>query len=183
RPDDEPEATAYSCLHVKSSKGWRVDRMSEQPVIIPRSNYQRLKGLEWMIGTWIDQDDAATVTTTSQWTKNQNFIVRRFSVSVEGESDLSGVQMVGWDPVASGIRSWVFDSDGGFGSSTWKQKGTKWIINSQATLSDGRKASSVKTIDVIDNDTVTWEMTGRSIDGEILPSIAPIQLTRTAVSE
>jgi len=183
RPGVEPDVTIYSCVHVKSGGNWLVDRMTEQPEPVFRSNYQHLKDLQWMIGTWVDQDGSATIETTSQWSKNQNFITRRFSVSVDGESDLSGVQLIGWDPVAQNIRSWVFDSDGGFGGSTWKKKGNKWISNSSATLSDGRKASAVRTITVIDDNTITWQVSGRSIDGEILPTIDPIKLTRNSDSE
>jgi uncharacterized protein (TIGR02246 family) len=180
RPGDEPDVTLYSCMHVKSGGNWLVDRMTEQSEPVFRSNYQHLKDLQWMIGTWVDQDDSATVETTSQWSKNQNFITRSFTVSIEGESDLSGVQLIGWDPVAQNIRSWVFDSDGGFGGSTWKKKENKWVINSSATLSDGRKASAVKTLTVIDDKTITWQASGRSLDGEILPSIDPIKLTRNS---
>lgn len=183
RPGNAPDVTVYSCLHVKSGGNWLVDRMTEQSESVFRSNYQHLKDLQWMIGTWVDQDDSATVETTSQWSKNQNFITRRFSVSIDGESDLSGVQIIGWDPVAQNIRSWVFDSDGGFGVSTWKKKENKWVINSSATLSDGRKASAVKTLTVIDDKTITWQASGRSLDGEILPNIDPIKLTRNSDSE
>ncbi|MEO2045036.1 MAG: SgcJ/EcaC family oxidoreductase [Pirellulales bacterium] len=183
RPGEEPDATVYSCLHVKSGGKWLVDRMTEQSEPVFRSNYQHLKDLQWMIGTWVDQDGSAIIETTSQWSKNQNFITRRFSVSFDGESDLSGVQLIGWDPVAQNIRSWVFDSDGGFGGSTWKKTENKWVINSSATLSDGRKASAVKTLTVIDDKTITWQASGRSIDGEILPNIDPIKLTRNLDSE
>jgi uncharacterized protein (TIGR02246 family) len=183
RPGDEPDVTVYSCMHVKSDGNWLVDRMTEQSEPIFRSNYQHLKDLQWMIGTWVDQDDSATVETTSQWSKNQNFITRRFSVSFDGKSDLSGVQLIGWDPVAQNIRSWVFDSDGGFGGSTWKRKDNKWVIHSSATLSDGRKASALKTLTVLDDKTITWQASGRSINGEILPNIDPIKLTRNSDSE
>ena len=183
RPGDEPDATVYTCLHVKSDGNWLVDRMTEQSEPIFRSNYQHLKDLQWMIGTWVDQDDSATVETTSQWSKNQNFITRRFLISFEGKSDLSGVQLIGWDPVAQNIRSWVFDSDGGFGGSTWKRKDNKWVIHSSATLSDGRKASALKTLTVLDDKTITWQASGRSINGEILPNIDPIKLTRNSDSE
>lgn len=183
RPGDEPDETVYSCLHVKLNGTWLVDRMTEQPEPVIRSNYQHLKDLQWMIGTWVDQDGSATIETTSQWSKNQNFIARRFSVSVDGESDMSGVQLIGWDPVAQKIRSWVFDSDGGFGGSTWNKKDNQWVIHSAATLPDGRKASAVKTLTVIDDKTITWQASGRSVDGEILPSIAPIKLTRNSDSE
>ncbi len=183
RPGEEPDVTIYSCVHVKSDGKWLVDRMTEEAEPVFRSNYQHLKDLEWMIGTWVDQDGSATIETTSQWSKNQNFIARKFSASVDGVADLSGVQIMGWDPVAQNIRSWVFDSDGGFGSSTWKKKGNSWVINSSATLADGRKASAIKTLTVVDESTITWQASGRSIDGELLPNIDPIQLTRNSRSE
>ncbi len=183
RAGEEPDVTVYSCLHVKAGENWLVDRMLEQPRPVWRSNYQHLKNLEWMIGTWVDQDGGATIETTCQWSQNQNFMTRKFSVSIDGGLDMSGVQLIGWDPVAQHIRSWVFDSDGGFGGSTWKKKGNQWIINSAATLPDGRKASAVKTLTVLDDKTITWQAAGRSLDGEILPNIDPIQLTRHIDSE
>lgn len=183
RDQGEPEETVYSCVYVRNGNDWLVDRMTEQPKLVARSNYQHLKDLEWMIGTFVDQDGEATIETTCQWTKNQNFISRKFSVSIAGEQDLAGVQMIGWDPIAQRIRSWVFDSDGGFGGSTWTKKGNKWIVNSKATLADGRLASGVRTMTVVDDQTIHWELTGRSLDGEILPSIGPIKLTRNQDSE
>lgn len=182
-PNAEPDETVYSAVHIKIDGTWYIDRMSEESVPVFRSNYQHLKDLEWMIGTWVDQDEHSKIETTSQWTKNQNFISRTFTASVEGETDLSGVQLIGWDPVAQNIRSWVFDSDGGFGSATWKKKENRWIVNASATLSDGRRASAIRTITLVDDKTITWQASGRELDGEILPNIEPIQLTRKSDSE
>lgn len=183
RPESEPDETVYSSVYVKLNGNWLLDHMSEEPKPVYRSNYQHLKDLQWMIGTWIDEDDQSRIETTSSWTKNQNFITRKFAVSVEGESDLSGIQLIGWDPIEEEIRSWVFDSDGGFGTATWKKKENRWIVNAAATLSDGRKASAVTTLTLIDDKTVTWQATGRMLDGNILPNIAPIKLTRNSDSE
>lgn len=179
----EPDETVYSSVYVKSDGSWLLDHMSEEPKQVLRSNYQHLKDLQWMIGTWVDQDEESRIESTSSWSKNQNFITRKFAVSVVGQSDLSGVQVIGWDPIAGKIRSWVFDSDGGFGSSTWKKKDNKWIINSSATLADGRKASAVKVLTLVDDETITMAATGRTLDGNILPNIAPIKLTRNSDSE
>ena len=70
-----------------------------------------------MIGSWVDDDDdvATTIETTCKWAKNQNFIVRTFSITNRDRVTTSGVQFIGWDPSAKRIRSWVFDSDGGHG--------------------------------------------------------------------
>ena len=33
-------------------------------------------------------------------------------------------QRIGWDPAAKQIRSWEFDSEGGFGEGTWGETAT-----------------------------------------------------------
>ena len=35
--------------------------------------------------------------------------------------------MIGYDPVKGRLRSWVFDSEGGFGEGSWRQEGNKWL--------------------------------------------------------
>ncbi len=127
--------------------------------------------------------EQATIESTTSWTKNQNFISQKFAVSVEGEPDLAGIQLIGWDPVEQKIRSWVFDSDGGFGTSTWKKKENRWIVTASATLPDGRRSSAIRTFTLVDDKTMTWQISGRELDGEILPNIGPIKLTRKSDSE
>lgn len=178
RDDQAPDATRYSALHVKSGDQWLIDRMTEQPWRTPPSSYSRLQSLEWMIGTWVDEDEAATVETTCQWTKNRNFLLRSFKISVDGQIDLSGIQLIGWDPADRKIRSWVFDSDGGFGEATWRQRGDRWVVSSAATLPDGKRSSSVNIISQIDDATMSWQSTGRELDGEILPNIEPIHIRK-----
>lgn len=182
-PGEAPDVTIYSAVHIRRDGKWLIDRMSEESAPGIRSHYGRMKDLEWMIGSWVDDDGEAKLETTCKWTKNQNFIVRSFMVSVEDTIDLSGIQIIGWDPEANKIRSWVFDSDGGFGRATWVKKNDSWIINAAATLPDGRKSSAIKTMTLVDGDTITWKSTGRSLDGEILPNIGPITIKRNTDSE
>jgi uncharacterized protein (TIGR02246 family) len=183
RPDTEPENTDYAAVHVKRDGKWLLDRVSEEEAPVVRSNYERLKDLEWMIGTWVDQDDNSRVDMTCKWTKNQSFITRSFTASIGDRIDISGMQIIGWDPSTGKIRSWVFDSDGGFGEGTWTKKGNRWIINATATLPDGRKTSAVNTMTVIDSNSFTWESAGRDLDGEILPNIGPIKVVRDSASD
>jgi uncharacterized protein (TIGR02246 family) len=183
RPDADPDVTAYSAVHIRNGGNWLLDRMTEQAIPEFFSNYGHLKDLEWMLGTWVDQDEQATIETTCQWTKNQNFLYRAFAVTVKDQIDLSGVQFIGWDPVAKKIRSWVFDSDGGFGNATWTKKDNRWIIDSAGTLPDGRRSSAINIMTIIDESTITWESTGRELDGEILPNIDPVKITRNAEKE
>jgi uncharacterized protein (TIGR02246 family) len=183
RPDTEPENTDYAAIHVKRDGKWLLDRVSEEEAPVMRSNYERLKDLDWMIGTWVDQDENSRVDMTCKWTKNQSFITRSFTASIGDRIDISGMQIIGWDPSTGKIRSWVFDSDGGFGEGTWTKKGNRWIINATATLPDGGKSSAVNTMTVLDNNSITWESSGRDLDGEILPNIGPIKVVRDATSD
>ncbi len=183
RPGVEPDVTVYSAVYIKSGGSWLLDRMSEEEVVIVPSNYEHLKDLQWLIGTWVDESEQSTIESTTSWTKNQNFISQKFAVSVEGEPDLAGIQLIGWDPVEREIRSWVFDSDGGFGTSTWKKKENRWIVTASATLPDGRRSSAIRTFTLVDDKTITWQMSGRELDGEILPNVGAIKLTRKSDSE
>ena len=64
--------------------------------------------------------------------------------------DLEGTQVIGWDPAAGTIRSWMFDSDGGFGEGTWSKKDNSWIVKFNQVLPDGRKASATNIYTLID---------------------------------
>jgi uncharacterized protein (TIGR02246 family) len=179
RPNEEPEETLYSAVNVKRDGKWLLDRVSEEePAAPPPSSYEQLKELEWMIGSWIDQDEEATVQTDCEWTKNQNFINRSFAVVIGDQVDLAGMQMIGWDPVAKQIRSWIFDSDGGFSEGRWTRKGDRWMIQQKGTLPDGSRSSAVNIITPVDEDSFTWQSVQREIDGDILPNVDEVLVVR-----
>jgi uncharacterized protein (TIGR02246 family) len=183
KSEKEPKNSDYTAIHVKRDGKWLLDRVSEEDSPVVFSNYDRLKDLEWMIGDWVDQDDRSRVEMACKWTKNQTFITRQFAISIADRLDMSGIQLIGWDPSTGKIRSWVFDSDGGFGEATWTKKGNRWIINAAATMPDGRKTSAINIMNVVDKNSFTWQSTGRELDGEILPNIEPITVVRSAKSD
>jgi len=179
RPNAEPEETRYTAVNVKRDGKWLLDRISEEePPAPPPSHYEKLKDLEWMIGSWIDQDESATIQTDCQWTKNQNFITRSFAVVVGDQVDMAGMQIIGWDPVAKQIRSWVFDSDGGFAEGKWTRKDNRWLIQQTATLPDGRKSSAANIITHIDDNSCTWQSINRVLDGDVLPNVDEVLVVR-----
>jgi uncharacterized protein (TIGR02246 family) len=180
----KPEETDYTAVHIKRGGQWLLDRVSEsdkaEPPEPPPSNYEHLKELEWMIGSWVDADEAAgvSVQTDCEWTKNRNFITRSFAVVIGDQVDMAGMQIVGWDPAAKQIRSWVFDSDGGFAEGTWTRDGDEWNIRAVGTLPDGRKTSAVNTLKYVDDDSCTWQSVNRAVDGEILPNVGEVLIVR-----
>lgn len=181
--DQAPEVSEYTAVYVRRDGQWLLDRVTEEDVPVVQSHYEHLKDLEWMIGTWVDEDEAGRIETTCQWTKNQNFLTRAFTTSAGGRVDMAGMQIVGWDPAASQIRSWVFDSDGGFGEAVWKKKGDAWHIHATGTLPDGNRTSAVNIITFLDNDTMTWQSVNRIAAGEILPNVDEVVVVRQLAAD
>jgi uncharacterized protein (TIGR02246 family) len=181
--DSAPDESGYSAVYVRRDGQWLLDRVTEESIPVAVSNYEHLKVLEWMIGTWIDQDDHVQVETTCQWTKNKNFIVRYFSTSVRGRAESSGMQIVGWDSAAKKIRSWVFDSDGGFGEGVWSKKGNAWYVASTGTLADGRTSSATHIVTPVDDNTFTWQSINRQAGGELLPNVDAVFVVRQESAE
>ncbi|MCL4203924.1 MAG: SgcJ/EcaC family oxidoreductase [Pirellulaceae bacterium] len=178
RPDQAPEESEYTAVYVKRDGQWLLDRVTEEEVRVVPSNYEHLKDLEWMIGRWVDEDDQATVVTECNWTKNNNFLTRSFTVQIRDRIDMAGMQIIGWDPSTKQIRSWVFDSDGGFGEGKWTKKGDRWNIQQSGVLPDGRKSSAVNIITRLDDSTCTIQSVNRMVDGQLQPNVDEVILVR-----
>ncbi len=178
RPDQEPEESEYTAVYVKHEGQWLLDRVTEKDEPVIPSHYEQLKELGWLVGRWVDEDDEDTVVTECNWTRNNNFLARSFTVQIRDRIDMAGLQIIGWDPATKQIRSWVFDSDGGFGQGTWKKKGNRWYIQQTGVLHDGRKSSSVNIITYEDDKTCTLQSVNRTVDGELLPNIEEVKITK-----
>lgn len=178
RPDAEPEESEYTAVYVKQDGQWLLDRVTEEELPVVSSHYEQLKDLEWMVGSWVDQDDEATVVTQCHWTRNNNFLTRSFTVQIQDRIDMAGMQIIGWDPATEQIRSWVFDSDGGFGEATWQKKDNRWYVQQSGVLPDGRKSSSVNIITYVDDNTCTLQSIDRTLDGELLPNVEEVTITK-----
>jgi hypothetical protein len=133
-----------------------------------------------MIGNWVDQAGKGVVATECHWARNNNFIIRSFTVSVGMSIDMAGMQIIGWDPARKQIRSWVFDSDGGFNEGTWQKVDGQWTVQTTATLPDGRRASSTSVMKPLDDNSFAWQQVNRVVDGELLPNIDEIVIVRSS---
>jgi len=172
-----PIAGRYTAIRVKQDGKWMVASVREVAEELP-SNYDRLKELEWMVGDWVDQGEGTTVRSTVRWSRNKNFLVRKFAVKREGKDLITGTQRIGWDPSRNQIRSWVFDSDGAFFEGFWIRDGDQWTARVTGVLQDGGKASGTMTYTYIDNDTHTFQSRDRVVDGEPVPDVEEVKVVR-----
>jgi uncharacterized protein (TIGR02246 family) len=109
-----PLTRTYTVLFVKRDGRWLISDVREEsdPIVSP---HDRLKDLEWMIGEWIDEGSDSVVRVNCHWSEDKNFLIRSFTVKSQGKPVMTVSQRIGWDPLARQIRSWEFDSEGGFG--------------------------------------------------------------------
>jgi hypothetical protein len=115
---------------------------SESAVVEAEVTANPLNQLEWLVGEWAAKGDGYQACSTAKWSENRKFIVSQFTVDRPGAKTLCGTQRIGWDPATEGIRSWVFDSEGGISEGIWQQEGDAWVVKNVGVLPDGRRSTA-----------------------------------------
>jgi uncharacterized protein (TIGR02246 family) len=167
-PGEPPEIDRYTVLHVKRDGKWQMAlaRDEEGP---PPSAHEQLKPLAWLVGEWMDDGGSTVVWSACRWSNDGNFLLQDFRLQVNGRDAMTVSQRIGWDPVAKQIRSWVFDSEGGFGESVWTQDDDAWIIRATGVRPDGTTAAATNHLSRSGADGYIWRSTDRVIAGETQP--------------
>ncbi len=161
------ENSVLSLVLARRDGRWLIESARETAAGTP-SPAQHLKALEWMVGDWSDgvsPQNGLSVRSTCDWTANRTFLIRKFKVEGPDISRL-GTEVIGWDPRGQRIRSWVFDSDGGFGENVWVRDGNRWLVRHTGTRPDGSDASATNVLTVVDADTVTVQSKDRMAGGQ-----------------
>ena len=74
----------------------------------------------------------------------------------------------------------IVDSDGEFAHADWRPNGNRWVIKSVGVMRGGSEVSSMNVVTRVDDNTFTFESTGRVVDGRAEPDIAPVTIKRLA---
>jgi len=171
------ESTRYAAVLAKKNDGWQIYQLTETAAPAPSASSQ-LEALKWLIGNWENKDADQTVETKVEWAGDKNFLVRTFKLKdEEGETD--GWEIVGWDPDHQEIRSWIFDSNGGFGESSWSYDGGHWLIRASNVLPDGSHSTAENVLTKLDDNKFTWESQNRTLNVDSQPSVPKIVVHRT----
>ena len=129
-------------------------------------------------GEWVNESQDAVVFTTCKWADNGNFLVREFTVQMQGKPVMSGSQRIGWDPVKRQFKSWVFDSEGGFVEAYWTRDGNQWLVKAEGVGQDGEPATATNIITRLGKDRVGWQSVNRTLGGAAVPGVDEFILVR-----
>lgn len=170
---DASITASYRALLVREEGQWRLASLSEST-----SNAVSMKDLAWLVGEWNSVSGAgAEIHTTYTWDANQKFIHGKFSIK-EAERALSGTQVIGVDPETGAIHSWTFEANGGIGEADWIRDGDHWVLDAEGTLANGSSLIQTNILTRVNDDTFTWQSTGRLLDDTPVADLAPVKVTR-----
>lgn len=165
---DEPVYTSrYIALHVKGLDDvWRINTLKDF-AREPLGKNENLDQLEWLVGDWVNEESNAVVNTSCKWSKDGNYLLRKYQLTTTEGKELDGTQRIGWDPLRKQLRSWQFDSEGGFSEGFWVRNGNQWIVTVQGTTSEGEPLQATSVYTVVDKERIIWEIANLVVGSEI----------------
>jgi uncharacterized protein (TIGR02246 family) len=174
-----PVGGRFAGIYVKRDGRWLLASVREVPdqQLTP---HEHLKELEWLVGQWVEESEDAVVSTSVAWTDNGNFLLRSFDVRVKGKPALTGTQRIGWDPLTRQFKSWVFDSNGGYGEGLWMRSGNQWVVKATGVRPNGHTVTATQVLTFVNKDHLRWKSLDRTLGDGIVLDIEEIAMVRKA---
>ncbi len=161
-------STRYTAVHVKVDGKWLMSSVRDTHIDVPLSS-RNMVDLEFLIGTWVAEEQGSNTESVCSWVANKSFVQRTYTVTHHDQSISSGIQLIGFNPQGGHIQSWNFSSDGGFASGIWSPVENGWAAEVQSTRADGRTTTAINLLSRLDDNAYAWKSIRRTIDGESLP--------------
>ena len=165
-PDSDVAAQVrYAAVRDKVGDSWPIASYSEfadDPAPTPA---EMLSGVSFLVGDWIDESPEGKTMISYRWEDDGNFLLGDYTLAVAGMPESRSHQRIGWDPLEGVIRSWTFDSDGGYSTGEWVATEAGWVIKSDATMPDGTTGSATVTVTPTDADHFIVRSSDRIIGG------------------
>lgn len=165
----EKSDNEITAVLVRLESGWAYATLQQRPMDDEPSLHDRLEPLSWLVGDWVDEDPNANVVISCRWSEDKNFLMVKYETNIAGRAGIKSTQRIGWDPLTDRVRSWVFDSDGGYGEGHWTQVDKSWIIKSTAVMPDGDTGSATIVIEPTGRDKFVLKGFDRILGDGTLP--------------
>jgi uncharacterized protein (TIGR02246 family) len=159
----------FAAVWTRTGDKWLLSSVRDLPsevTDLPSLAAAQLKELEWLVGEWADDQPNKDVAMTCKWDTNKAFLLMHYQVKRQGMDDLEVTVRVGWDGASARIRSWTFDSQGGFSEAFWMKDGKRWLVGTSGVLPDGGVGESTLIYEFKDANSFVWRATEREVDGQ-----------------
>lgn len=162
------ESNRFSAVWTKKDGRWLIASARDLPELEGQAGDRGLKELQWLTGDWLAEDKNASIKLSVKPELDGKFAAMKYEIKTE-KGTITVLQMLGYDPVSGAMRSWVFDSRGGFGESVWSRKNNVWTSDTTGVLPTGQTGSSVNYIRITGPNSFTWQSTEREVEGQPIP--------------
>jgi uncharacterized protein (TIGR02246 family) len=180
KDDPHPIETRYTAVHAKTDGQWVTVSVRDHAPKDLRQHSVQLEQLDWLRGDWVDEGDDALVAFSCNAVDGGNFLLRKFSIKVAGQEAMTGEQRIGFDPLTGKLRTWFFDSEGGYGEGLWHRHGDQWALKLTGVTADGEPASSTSIYTLVNGHTMTWQSVDHEIAGVQIPDSDVVTVVRSA---
>jgi uncharacterized protein (TIGR02246 family) len=177
---DESHEGRYTAVWVKRDGKWLLDGERESPVRAEVVD-DPLPQLAWMVGEWTATGAEESADITCSWGPNKTYLLRQITLKPKSGPAISATQWIGWDPVQEKVRSFLFDSRGGFNEGKWTNEEDAWVVHTRGIMRDGHRSEATMLYSRIDENNWTIESLEDDIDGQPAPEIN-LRVTRKQVS-
>lgn len=177
-PDEAPVRQTYVAVDILEDGDWQLASVRETPDDDPATPHDHLEALAWLVGDWMDESDNGIAKTTCRWSEDGNYLLQDFQLEIAGRNVVSGQQRIGWDPLTERVRSWVFDSQGGYSEGIWISDEGRWIVKAHGVRPDGTVATATNTFTPIGQDSFLFESTSRTAGDEVEPDVRVVAVRR-----
>jgi len=166
-PDGSVDSGRFTSTWTKSDGKWLLCSVHDLPnsAADAETGAAQLKELEWLVGDWAHDDASFSVQLKGRWALKKSFLQIDYTVKDKDNEELTVTQFLGWDPVDGVVRSWFFDSRGGYGGGDYLRSGNTWNSDWSGVLSEARTGSSTNSIQFIDDKNFVFRSVDREIDG------------------
>jgi hypothetical protein len=120
----------------------------------PPSNYEHLKSVEWIVGTFeakgkaqdgipgvVDEGEDITFRLEFEWTLKKSAMVGEITIASKNGVYMRHRGMLGWNAADEQIVSGGFDSLGGMGVAQWNKDENGWKLKTMGALGNGTKTA------------------------------------------
>ena len=171
-------ASRFTAIVMKKDGRWMLESVREAATELPEtSRGYAIRRVSEFAGRWESVAGRQDVSTHAFWTAGGGFLVR--SHTVQGNpSDREITEIIGWDPVRQGIRSWLFTSDGGFAEGSWTIEDDHFDVMLDGTTASGDIVTGRLLITRLGPDDLRTEVEGSVIAGLLPPTGDMIRTAR-----
>jgi len=166
----------FSATWTRKNNRWQIASARDLLEMEGELSDRGMEELKWLVGDWTADDKGTSIKLSVRPELDKKFLRMDFTIKA-GSGEFRVVQFAGFDPIEGILRTWTFDSRGGFGQGMWTRDASIWQGETDAVLPTGQYGSAVNFMRMSGPDSFVWQATEREVEGQPIPD-AEIKYTR-----